>query len=141
MEQWQCLRDNHNLYYWGYIHLTNLNPNVSVDSNFFLQNENDPPLYLVARNSGSLAGPEAFKEMPKTLRISGQKYQLGMLIMFDSARQHFTSLHYINQEFVYYDGLMCSKKKFRRPLPTDYKQENIVMDHALYVKTINNKEI
>ena len=95
----------------------------------------------MARNAASLAGPEAFMGMPKTVKISGQQYQLGMLTLFDNDRQHFTSLHYVNDEFVYYDGVMASKKKFRRPLPTDYKQEHIIMDHALYVKTIFNKEI
>lgn len=77
---------------------------------FVSQNEYKPPLYLVARNHASLAGPEAFKDMPKSIEISGQHYQLGMITMYDNSRQHFTSLHYVNKEFVYYDGLMSSKK-------------------------------
>ena len=98
----------------------------------------NPPLYLVARNTSSLNGPKSFWDMPKTLRISGQQYQLGMLTMFDRPKAHFTSLHWVNGEFIYYDGLMASKKKFRRPLTTDYKQE---IDHALYVKTVYNKTL
>ena len=100
-----------------------------------------PPLYLVARNSGALNGPEDFLQLPKVIQISDEQYQLGMLTLFDRDRGHFTSLHNVENEFVYYDGISNTKNKFRRALPSDYKQEDIYMDHALYVRTFNNKKI
>ena len=100
------------------------------------------PLYLVVRNHGALNGPEDFKEdLPKHVIISGTKYQLGMINMWDKSRGHYTSLHNVDDSFVYYDGMSKTKKKFRRAFPTDYKQETIYVDHVLYVKMCNNKKI
>ena len=99
------------------------------------------PLYLVVRNQGSLNGPEDFLNFPKEINLSGQPYQLGMLSLFDRSKEHFTSLHHVNNEFVFYDGLTTSKKKFRRAMPSDYMQDTIFLDHVLYVKTFNKKII
>ena len=98
-------------------------------------------MHLVVRNQGSLNGPEDYLEMPKIIRVAGQDYQLGMLTMFDRCKCHFTSMHYVDEQFVYYDGRLPSKRKFRRTLPSDYKQSNIYLDHALYVRLLDNKQI
>ena len=99
------------------------------------------PLYLVVRNQASLNGPEDFLNFPKEINVSGQPYQLGMLSLFDRSKEHFTSLHHVNNEFVFYDGMTTSKKKFRRAMPSDYMQDTIFLDHVLYVKTFNKKMI
>jgi hypothetical protein len=67
-----------------------------------IQDEKIPLFISWLKNTGSLTGPEDFKDIPRTFRISGQKFQLGMLTMFDKAKLHFTSSHHVNQEFVYY---------------------------------------
>ena len=97
------------------------------------------PLYLVVRNQGALNGPEDFFDMPKRIAITGIVYQLGMLNMFDRYNNHFTSLHYVDKQFVYYDGAMTSKRKFKRALPSHYKQVNIYLDHVLYVRVLGNE--
>ena len=68
------------------------------------------PLYLVVRNQASFNGPEDFLNFPKEINLSGQPYQLGMLSLFDRSKEHFTSLHHVNNEFVFYDGTTTSKK-------------------------------
>jgi hypothetical protein len=99
----------------------------------------ESPLLIVVRNEGALNGPEDFQEMPKEVCISGTNYQLGMINMWDRSRGHYTSLHYIDHQFVYYDGMNKTKKKFRRAFPTDFKQETIYVDHVLYVKVCKIK--
>ena len=100
------------------------------------------PLYVVVRNLGALNGPEDFTRLPKQISISGQQFQLGMITMWDKAREHFTSLHLVENQFVYYDGQNKKlKKKFRRVFPSDYNHETIYADHVLYVKMINGKKI
>ena len=97
------------------------------------------PLYLVVRNQGALNGPEDFLDMPKSIAISGTLYQLGMLCMFDLYKNHFTSLHYVDKQYVYYDGALTTRRKFRRAFPSDYKQINIYLDHALYVRVLGEE--
>ena len=99
------------------------------------------PMHLVVRNQGALNGPEDFLDMPKRIKVAGHDYQLGMLTMFDRYKRHFTSMHYVDEQFVYYDGRLPSKRKFRRALPSDYKQSNIYLDHVLYVRLVDNKPI
>ena len=82
--------------------------------------------HLVVRAHGALNGPEDFLKMPRSIKVSGTEYQLGMINMFDRYRNHFTSLHFVENQFVYYDGKVSSKRKFRRALPSDYKQNNIL---------------
>ena len=52
-----------------------------------------------------------------------------------------STVHYVNGQFVYYDGLNTPKKKFRTAFPTDFKQETLYVDHILYVKIFNNAKI
>ena len=99
------------------------------------------PLYLVVRNCGALNGPEDFMNLPKEISIQGQKYQMGMLNMFDRHMTHFKSLHYVQNQFLFYDGQNKTKKKFRRAFPSDFKQETIYLEHVLYVKMVDNKSI
>ena len=98
----------------------------------------EPPMYLAARNQRLLNGSEAFLNFHKEIKLSGQTYQLGMLSIYERSRLHFTSLHHVNNKFVYYDRTITSKKKLRRAtMPADYMQDTIYLDHALYVKTFN----
>ena len=63
-----------------------------------------------------------------------------MLNLYDRPRTHFTSLHYVDGQQVYYDGMMGREKKFRRALPSDYKQKEVFLDHALYVRKLNDDD-
>ena len=51
------------------------------------------PLYLVVRHYGAMNEREDFLDFPREIKISHQKYQLGMINLFDAGRQHFTSIH------------------------------------------------
>jgi hypothetical protein len=73
------------------------------------------PLWLVVKNVGSLQGPEAFLDFPKYLTISNERFQLGIIVLYDGIRNHFTSLHNIAESWMFYDGLPINKKP-RTPL-------------------------
>jgi hypothetical protein len=100
------------------------------------------PLWIRVVNEGSLQGPEAFLDCEKDIVISGHRYQLGCIVLYDRDRRHFTSLHYINNEFIYYDGLWkTTGSHLRRVAKTDYIGPNTVVDHMLYVRTIDGQSI
>ena len=98
-------------------------------------------LYLVVKNEGALNGPEDFTSMEKIINISGQDFELGMINMWDKTKSHYTSLHYVNGQFVFYDGINCQKKKFRTAFPSDFKQETLFVDHILCVKMFQHTRI
>ena len=103
------------------------------------------PLYLKCVNEGSLQGPEYFLDLPKTISMGSDKYQLGSIVMYDKDRKHFTSLQHFNDDFIYYDGLLRAAakgdgKRHRLPIKTDYIGPNIVVDHVLYVRCFGNEK-
>ena len=46
----------------------------------------------------SLKRSDYYRPEAWPVNVSGQQYQLGMLSMFDRSRQHFTSLHHVNNQ-------------------------------------------
>ena len=105
-------------------------------------NAQGKPLWIRVVNEGSLQGPDAFLDCEKDIVISGHRYQLGCIVLYDKDRRHFTSLQYINNEFIYYDGLLKTRgSQLRRVAKTDYIGPNIVVDHMLYVRTIDGQSI
>ena len=84
---------------------------------------------------------DGIKALDKEVAIDGVRYQLGMVNLWDKHKNHFVSLHWVQNEFLFYDGMNKSKRKIRRAYPTDYKQETIYTDHILYVRIFNNKGI
>jgi hypothetical protein len=100
------------------------------------------PLWIRVVNEGYLQGAKAFLDCEKEIVISGDKYQLGCLVLFDKDRQHFTSLHNINNEFIHYDGMWNKTGSHHRMVvKTDYIGPNIIVDHMLYVRTIDDESI
>ena len=105
-------------------------------------NKDDPPLWIVVRNSGSLKGPEDFFDFNKLIHIDGEKYQLGCMVNYDEKRDHFTSIHNVNNQWIFYDGMVKgTKKRFRLPIGGDYLASDINVDHLLYVRCIDGETI
>ena len=99
-------------------------------------------MWFKVHNEGSLVGPEKFLDLPKEMDFSGEKYQLGCITLYNQERDHFTSLHNVNGEFIFYDGLWKQKGKHHRMLAkTDYVGERICVDHVLYMRCIEGEEI
>ena len=103
------------------------------------------PLWLIVKNSGSLQGPEAFLDFPKYLGIGAERFQLGVIVLFDELRTHFTSLHNIAESWMFYDGLLSNKKPrtalHRIVSKGDYIASHTTVDHLLYVRCIEGEEI
>ena len=95
-----------------------------------------------SKNSGSLEGPERFFDFKKELNIEGEKYQLGCMVLYDGYEDHFTSMHRVNGEWVYYDGAIKGKgARHRIPTKGDYIRTHIVVDHLMYVRCIEGEEV
>ena len=104
--------------------------------------KDDPPLWIVVRNSGSLKGPEDFFDFNKLIHIDREKYQLGCMVNYDEKRDHFTSIHNVNNNWIFYDGMVKgTKKRFRLPIGGDYLASDINVDHLLYVRCIDGETI
>ena len=105
-------------------------------------NDDPKPLFLRVHNQGALVGPEEFFKLPKEVVISNEKFQLGNIVMYDHDHKHFSSMQWVNGEFIHYDGMWKGKGKHHRmAAKSDYLAKNIVVDHVLYVRAIDGELI
>ena len=86
-----------------------------------IPNKDKKPLYLKIRNRGSLQGPENLLAMTKEVIVSGERYQLGTIVLYNRDKHHFTSLQHVNNEFITHDGMYrqkgLSQNSHQRALP------------------------
>ena len=87
------------------------------------------------KNEGALNGPEDFTCMEKIINISGQDFQLGMVNMWDRSRSHHTSLHYVNDQFVYNDGKNC------QPFPLISNKKIFYGSHSVCENVLEHKDL
>ena len=124
-----------------------------MQSQIQIREDGEKPLWIVVRNSGSLAGPEAFLDAPKILKVGDETYQLGCIILYDYSRHHFTSLQNVGGNLIYYDGTLGqngeletknggkSSARHRVMVKGDYMGSEICVDHLLYVRCIDGESI
>jgi hypothetical protein len=70
---------------------------------------------------------ESFMTLPKSISIGGRRFKLGYINLHSA--DHFTSLHYLQDNWFYYDGMKLEGKL--QPA-TRSTWRNKTVDHTVY---------